>query len=160
VAIPATVQESGQVRLASLGAAAQQVAQVAAVWGRAVTEGQLQATVGLEGRQLDRAAGRVGAAGILHELSSPPRVTEGFKHALLQEVAYQSLLPRMRQQVHQRISQVLEAQFPDAIEAQPELLAHHYTEAGLTVQALAKWQQAGDRDVKRSANVEAVQHFR
>ena len=65
-----------------------------------------------------------------------------------------------RQQLHQTIGEVLEARFPETAEVQPELLAHHYTEAGLTEQAIAKWQQAGDRDVKRSANVEAVQHFR
>jgi predicted ATPase len=82
-----------------------------------------------------------------------------FKHALIQEAAYQSLLKSMRQQYHQRTAQVLEAQFPDTAAMQPELLAHHYTEAGLREPALAYWQQAGQQARQRSANAEAVQHL-
>ena len=73
--------------------------------------------------------------------------------------SYQSLLKSTRQQYHQRIAQVLEAQFPDTVEAQPELLAYHYTEAGLSAQAVRYWQQAGQRAVERSANLEAVAHL-
>jgi len=82
-----------------------------------------------------------------------------FKHALIQDAAYQSLLRSTRQQYHQRIAQVLEAQFPATAEAAPELLAYHYTEAGLQEQAIAYWQQAGQKAVERSAHVEAISHF-
>jgi predicted ATPase len=68
-----------------------------------------------------------------------------FKHALIQDTAYQSLLKSTRQRYHQRIAQVLAAQFPETVETQPELLAHHYTEAGLNEQAIPYWQQAGPR---------------
>src|SRR6266487_2499628 len=82
-----------------------------------------------------------------------------FKHALIQDTAYQSLLKSTRQQYHQRIAQVLAAQFPDIAETQPELLAHHYTEAGVMAQAIPYWQQAGQRAIERSANLEAIGHL-
>ena len=82
-----------------------------------------------------------------------------FKHVLTQEVAYQSLVQRARQQYHTRIAQVLEEQFPEMAETQPELLAQHYTEAGRGAQAMPYWQRAGQRAVERSANVEAISHF-
>src|SRR5262249_27466671 len=81
-----------------------------------------------------------------------------FKHALIQEAAYQSLLRSTRQRHHQHIAQVLEARFPEVCETQPELLAHHYTEASLIAQAILYWQQAGARAIQRSANVEAIAH--
>jgi predicted ATPase len=82
-----------------------------------------------------------------------------FKHALIQETAYQSLLRSTRQQYHQRIARVLEARFPESCETQPELLAQHYTEAGLVEQAIGYWQRAGRRAIQRSANLEAVGHL-
>src|SRR5438876_1164749 len=82
-----------------------------------------------------------------------------FKHILTQEVTYQSLVRRARQQYHERIAQVLEEQFPEVAETQPELLAQHYTEAGQGAQAIPYWQRAGQRAVERSANVEAISHF-
>jgi tetratricopeptide (TPR) repeat protein len=82
-----------------------------------------------------------------------------FKHALIQDAAYQSLLRSTRQQYHQRLAQVLETRFPDTAETQPELLAQHYTEAGLTEQAIPNWQRAGQQALERSANLEAVQHL-
>jgi predicted ATPase len=81
-----------------------------------------------------------------------------FSYALLQDAAYQSLLKSTRQQYHQRIAQVLEAQFSEAAETQPELLAYHYTEAGLAAQAVGCWQRAGERSNARSAYVETVAH--
>jgi hypothetical protein len=89
----------------------------------------------------------------------PPQATYVFKHALIQDAAYQSLLKSTRQQYHQRIAQVLGAQFSELVETQPELLAHHYTEAGLAEQAIPYWQRAGERAVQRSANVEATGHL-
>src|SRR5262249_48064362 len=88
-----------------------------------------------------------------------PQSTYMFKHALIQDAAYQSLLKSTRQQYHQRIAQVLEAQFPETVEGQPELLAHHYTEAGITEKAVYYWQQAGQSAVQRSAHVEAITHL-
>ena len=81
-----------------------------------------------------------------------------FKHVLIQEAAYQSLLKSTRQQFHQRIAQVLEAQFPALAETQPELVAQHYTAAGCAEQAVPYWQRAGQQASDRSANVEAISH--
>jgi predicted ATPase len=89
----------------------------------------------------------------------PPQATYRFKHALIQDAAYQSLLKSTRQQYHQRIAQVLEARFPELCETQPELLAHHYTEAGVLAQAIPYWQRAGQRALARSAYVEAIGHL-
>ena len=98
-------------------------------------------------------------AEFLYQRGMPPQATYLFKHALIQDMAYQSLLHSIRQQYHQRIAQVLEARFPEVCATQPELLAQHYTEAGFLVQAIPYWQQAGQRAVERSANVEAVAHL-
>jgi predicted ATPase len=99
------------------------------------------------------------AAELLFPRESPPHTTYVFKHALIQDAAYQSLLRRTRQQYHQRIAQVLEERFPETVETQPEVLAHHFTEAGRSEQALGYWQQAGARATQRSANMEAVHHL-
>ena len=98
-------------------------------------------------------------AEFLYQRGLPPQATYTFKHALIQDAAYQSLLRSTRQQYHQRIAQVLAVQFPEVVETQPELLAHHYTEAGLAEQAIPYWQQAGERAVQHSANVEAIGHL-
>ena len=98
-------------------------------------------------------------AELLYQRGRPPQATYLFKHALVQDAAYQSLLKSTRQQYHQRIAQVLEAQFPETVETQPELLAHHYTEAGLTEQAMPYWQRAGQQACERSANLEAISHL-
>jgi predicted ATPase len=90
----------------------------------------------------------------------PPQAIYTFKHALIQEAAYESLLKSTRQHYHQRIAQVLEEQFTETAEAEPELLAHHYTEAGLTEQAVHYWQKAGQSAVQRFAHVEAIAHLR
>jgi predicted ATPase len=89
----------------------------------------------------------------------PPQATYTFKHALIQDAAYESLLKSTRQHYHQRIAQVLEAQFPQTAEAQPEFLAHHCTEAGLIAQAVGYWQRAGQQASDRSAHLEAISHL-
>ena len=78
----------------------------------------------------------------------------------MQDAAYASLLKSTRQQYHQQVAQMLEARFPDTVETEPELVAHHYTEAGCYAQAVGYWQQAGQRAMQRSANVEAIAHLR
>src|SRR5262249_43045213 len=98
-------------------------------------------------------------AELLYQRGLPPQATYLFKHALVQDTAYQSLLKSKRQQSHQQIAQVLADRFPETVEAQPELVAHHYTEAGLIAQAIPYWRQAGQRAVHRSANVEAISHL-
>src|SRR5439155_3938126 len=80
-------------------------------------------------------------AELLYQRGAPPQATYIFKHALIQDTAYHSLLKSKRQQLHQQVARILAEQFPDLKETQPELLAHHYTEAGLTEQALPYWQQ-------------------
>ena len=159
LAIPPTVQTSLVARLEQLGEA-KAVAQVGAVWGRGFTEAQLQAVAPLDRRRLDQALARLVEADILRELSLPPRLTYVFKHALLQEAAYASLLKRTRQQYHRQIAHVLETQFPETAEHQPELLARHYTEAGLYEQALVFWKRAGERTLARSAYREATMCFK
>ena len=96
----------------------------------------------------------------MYQRGVPPQATYVFKHALIQDAAYESLLKSTRQHYHQRIAQVLEAQFPETAGAQPELLAHHYTEAGLTRQAVDYWYKAGQRAIERSAHLEAITHLR
>src|SRR5581483_2205835 len=80
-------------------------------------------------------------------------------HVLVQDTAYQSLLKSKRQQYHQRVARVLEERFAETCETQPELLAHHCTEAGLIAQAIPYWQRAGQRAMERSANMEAISHL-
>ena len=96
---------------------------------------------------------------MLYQRGVPPQATYTFKHALIQDAAYQSLLRSTRQQYHQRIAQVLEAQFPETVETQPELVAHHYTEAGCAAQAVPYWQRAGQHASDRSAHLEAISHL-
>ena len=105
---------------------------------------------------LQSALAKLVEAEILYQRGLGEQARYFFKHALIQDMAYQSLLKSTRQQYHQQIAHVLEEQFPDTKETQPELLAHHYTEAGLIEQAIPYWQQAGQRASQRSANVEAI----
>src|SRR6185503_17332565 len=98
-------------------------------------------------------------AELVYQRGLPPHATYIFKHALIQDTAYQSLLKSKRQQLHQQIAHVLAGRFPEMVETQPELLAHHYTEAGLIAQAIPAWQQAGQRAIERSANIEAIAHL-
>src|SRR5262249_36055250 len=94
-----------------------------------------------------------------YQRGRPPRAKYIFKHALVQDAAYASLLKSTRQQYHQQVAQMLEARFPDTVETEPELVAHHYTEAGCSAQAVGYWQQAGQRAMQRSADVEAIAHL-
>jgi predicted ATPase len=99
-------------------------------------------------------------AELLYQRGLPPQATYTFKHALIRDAAYESLLKSTRQHYHQRIAHVLATHFPETAEAQPELLAHHCTEAGLIEQAVGYWQQAGQSASERSAHVEAIAHLR
>jgi predicted ATPase len=135
------------------------LAQLGATLGREFSYELLQAVAPWDEETLRRGLQQLVEAEFLYQQGLPPQATYLFKHALIQEAAYQSLLRSMRQQYHQRIAQVLEARFPDIRETQPELLAHHYTESGLLAQAIPYWQQAGQPALRRSANVEAIEHL-
>ena len=102
---------------------------------------------------------RLVAAELLYQRGRPPRARYIFKHALIQDAAYASLLRSTRQQVHQQVAQLLEARFPEIVETQPELVAQHYTAAGCTEQAVGYWQRAGQHASDRSAHLEAVSHL-
>src|SRR2546422_6472422 len=158
-AIPATLQDSLMARLDRL-VTAKAVAQFAAVIGRQFSYALLQAVSQLDEAMLQHELGRLVETEIVYQRGLPPQATYTFKHALIQDAAYQSLLKSTRQQYHQRIAQVLETQFPETVETQPELVAHHLTEAGLPAQAVAYWSKAAQRAVERSAHMEAISHLR
>ena len=159
VQVPATVQAVLASRIDRLPAEEKGLLQVAAVIGKDFSFPLLQAiAVGPE-EALRRRLAHLQAAEFLYETQLFPEHVYTFKHALTQEVAYHSLLQRTRKQYHQEIAQMLAARFPETLATQPELLAHHYTEAGLSAQAILYWQRAGQRAIERSANVEAINHL-
>jgi class 3 adenylate cyclase/predicted ATPase len=158
-AIPGTLQDSLMARLDHL-VTAKGIAQLAAVLGRQFAYPLLQAVSQVDEVTLQRELGRLVGAELVYQRGVPPQATYMFKHALIQDAAYQSLLKSTRQQYHQRVAHVLGAQFPAIVDQQPELLAHHYTEAGLNSQAVSYWYQAGQRASERSAYVEAIAHLR
>jgi len=135
------------------------LAQLGATLGREFSYTLLQAVSPWDEWTLQRGLHQLVEAEFLYQRGLPPQATYLFKHALIQDAAYQSLLKSTRQQYHQRIAQVLEEHFPETAETQPELLAHHYTEANLDEQAVGYWQQAGEKAIQRSAYVEAIGHF-
>ena len=143
-AIPATLQDSLMARLDRL-MTAKVVAQYGAAIGRQFAYDLLSTVSQLDEVTLQRELRRLVEAEIVYQRGVPPQATYIFKHALIQDAAYESLLKSTRQHYHQRIAQVLEAQFPQTAEAQPELLAQHYTEAGLIEQAVRYWQQAANK---------------
>jgi predicted ATPase len=135
------------------------IAQLGAAIGRQFAYDLLHAVSQLDEATLQRELKRLADAELVYQRGLPPQAHYIFKHALIQDAAYESLLRSTRQQYHHRIAQVLEAQFPETTEGQPELLARHYTEAGLTASAVAYWQQAGQQASDRSAHLEAVSHL-
>jgi predicted ATPase/class 3 adenylate cyclase len=158
LAIPATLQDALRARLDRL-TEGKAVAQLGAVLGRTFPHDLLQAVASLDALTVWRGLVELVQAEVLYQRGVPPQATYTFKHALLQEAAYESLLKSTRQQYHQRIAQVLTAQFPETVETQPELLAHHYTAAGLAEEAVGYWQRAGQHSHMRSAYTEAVAHY-
>jgi predicted ATPase len=158
LAIPATLHDSLMARLDRL-APVKAVAQLGAVLGRTFAYELLQAVTPLDEASLQQALAQLVDAELLYQRGLPPQATYTFKHALIQDAAYASLLRSTRQQYHQRIAQILEAQFAETVATHPELLAQHYTEAGLAEQAVGYWYQAGQRAHERSAHVEAIGHL-
>lgn len=157
LAIPNTLQDSLMARLDRL-APVKGLAQLGAVLGREFSYQLLQAVSPWNDDVLRHGLEQLVAAEFFYQHGNPPTATYRFKHALVQESAYQSLLKSTRQQHHQRVADVLATRFPETVEARPELLAQHYTEAGLIEQAIPYWQTAAQRALQRYANHEAASH--
>jgi predicted ATPase len=158
LAIPTTLHDSLMARVDRLGTA-RGVVQLGAVLGRQFAFELLQAVARLEEEIIQRELSKAVEAELLYQQGLPPRATYVFKHDLIRETAYRALLKRTRQQYHQRTAQVIVERFPEMAEMQPELVAHHYTEASLAAPAVAYWQRAGQHAIARSANPEALQHL-
>jgi class 3 adenylate cyclase/predicted ATPase len=158
-AVPSVLHAPLMARLDRLGPGPKEVAQIAAAIGREFSYQLLAPIAGRGDNDLAVALGRLGDAGLVFARGTPPEATYLFKHALVRDAAYASLLRRRREELHAQIAAVLEGEFPNIVEGQPELIAQHFTEAGLTEQAVAYWQRAGAHAVARSANLEATAHF-
>jgi predicted ATPase len=156
--IPATLQDSLTARLDQLGPV-KEIAQLAACLGREFDFGLLLAVSPLTESDLADLLRRAVRDELLYQRGAPPAASYTFKHALIQEAAYQSLLKTTRQRHHRRIAETLEARFPELVETQPELVARHCTHAGLTERAIEYWLRAGQRALQRSASHEAIRHF-
>jgi predicted ATPase/class 3 adenylate cyclase len=158
VAIPATLRDSLMARLDRLPTV-RVVAQLGAVIGREFDYEMVQALAGVDETTLQEGLAQLVEAELLYQRGRPPRARYIFKHALVQDAAYASLLRSTRRQYHQRVAQLLEARFPQTVVTEPELVAHHYTEAGLVDAAIPYWQRAGEHANDRSANTEAHSHL-
>ena len=158
LAVPASLHASLMARLDRLGPA-KEVAQIGAAIGREFSHALLAAVVHKPEAELNSALDRLIEAGLLFRQGVPPHATYLFKHALVQDAAYGTLLREPRRALHARIAEALESQFTDIAESQPELLARHCTEAGMIEKAAGLWGKAGQRSLERSALVEATEQF-
>jgi len=159
VAVPASLHASLMARLDRLGPA-KELAQIGAAIGREFSHGLMAAVAGKPEAEVQPALDRLVAAGLLFRQGSPPHATYLFKHALVQDAAYGTLLRGPRQELHARIAAATETGMPERVEREPELLAYHYAEAGQPDTAAGYWLAAGRLAARRSANSEAVAHLR
>lgn len=157
-AIPTTVQDSLMARLDRLGHA-KGLAQLGATIGRDFRHDVLVAVAEMREVEVERDLNRLLESDLVSRAGVPPKATYSFRHVLVQDTAYQSLLKRTRALYHERIAGVLFERFPEVAENQPELLAQHYSLAGAAKQAVAYWEKAGIQAMERSANEEATGHF-
>jgi predicted ATPase len=127
--------------------------------GREFSYGVIAAVATVPEKNLKASLIRLVGAELIFQRGVPPDATYEFKHVLVQDAAYSTLLRSGRQKLHGRIAHILEEQFSETVVAQPELLARHFTEAGLLEQGVVYWQRAGERATERSANLEAVEHL-
>ena len=155
--IPLTLQQSLAARLDRLGEA-REIAQIGAVLGRDFTSALLRAVGGVEDPALGSALDRLADADLLIAEGAGPLANYRFKHALIQDAAYESLLKSRRQALHRRAAEVLSYD-PERAAAEPEVIAHHFTEAGLDDLAIEWWGKAGDQALRRSAFQEAISHL-
>jgi class 3 adenylate cyclase/predicted ATPase len=158
LAVPASLHASLMARLDRLGPA-KEVAQIGAAIGREFSHALLAAVVRKSDAELGLALDRLIQSGLLFRQGVPPHATYLFKHALVQDAAYGTLLREPRRALHARIAKTLESQFAEIPESQPELLARHCTEAGLIEKAAGLWGKAGQRSLERSALVEAAEQL-
>ena len=156
--IPPTLQQSLMARLDRLGPA-REVAQIGSVIGRDFSYPLIRAVAGMEDAPLQMALERLAEADIVLVQGLPPESDYRFKHALIQDAAYENLLKSRRQVLHRRVGETLRDKFAGTAAAEPELLAHHFTQAGMTEAAIEWWRKAGQRSLERSALVEAVKQF-
>jgi class 3 adenylate cyclase/predicted ATPase len=158
VNIPATLQASLTERLDRLGEA-KEIAQISAVVGREAPHALLVAVAEKSASELSAAVDSLIQSELMFCWGEPPDAVYSFKHALVRDTAYDSLLFASRRKWHRRIGEALETQFKDRVEVQPELLGHHFTEAGLAERAIPYWLRAGQRAAHRSASAEAIAHL-
>jgi predicted ATPase/class 3 adenylate cyclase len=157
--VPATLQGSLMARLDRL-AGPKAVAQLGAVIGREFAYSLLAPLADLPRPELDAALKVLEEGGLVVRRGEPPAAVYDFKHALVRDAAYESLLKSRRQVLHRRLVAAIEGGFPQLADGQPELLAHHCASAGLAEKAIAYWRKAGEQAVRRAANREAIEHFR
>jgi class 3 adenylate cyclase/DNA-binding CsgD family transcriptional regulator/predicted ATPase len=157
--VPASLHDSLMARLDRIPEV-KEVAQVAACIGREFDSSLIAAVADRTQPDLLSVLDRLASAELIFRRGTPPDARYTFKHALVRDTAYASLLRRRRHDLHARIGEVLEQRFPKRGASEPELLARHFTEAGRTCEAVAYWQKAGERAAQRSANLEAVSHLR
>ena len=157
-AIPATLQQSLMARLDRLGPA-REVAQIGSVIGRGFSYALIRDVAGIEDAALQAALEKLAEADIVLVQGLPPEGDYRFKHALIQDAAYENLLKSRRQVLHRRVAETLRDRFAATAAAEPEVLAHHFTQAGLTDAAIEWWGKAGDQALRRSAFQEAISHL-
>ena len=158
LAVPASLHASLMARLDRLGPA-KEVAQIAAAIGREFSHALISAVALKPEAELGSAMNRLIQAGLVFRQGQPPHATYLFKHALVQDAAYGTLLREPRRALHARIAETLESQFSEVAENQPELLARHSSEAGLIEKAAGQWGKAGQRSLARSALIEAIEQL-
>ena len=158
LAIPTTLHAALLARLDRL-APVRTLAQVGAALGRQFSHDLIAAVASLPNAQLLNSLNQLVASELVFRRGSPPNAEYTFKHALVQDAAYSTLLRSQRRQLHGRIAATIERQFPDIVAGQPEVLARHYTEAGLSEAAIGWWRRAGELALRRSAFAEAIAHF-
>ena len=158
VAIPTTLRGSLTARLDKLGPS-KEIVQIGAAIGREFSYRLLAAVASVPGPALRSPLDHAVACNLISVRGEPPDATYIFKHALVQDAAYATMVRSKRQQLHNRIANALMAGFPETVETQPELLAHHLVEAGVTETAVEHLQKAGRRAIERSANAEAIVHL-
>ena len=156
--VPTSLHDSLMARLDRLPSA-KQVAQLGAALGRVFSYELLAALTPLDEARLQRALAQLMSAELVFRQGTPPLATYTFKHALVQDVAYESLLFSKRRELHIHIAETLEQRFPQTVNSEPERLARHYTEADFKDKAIAYWQSAGEQALQRSANQEAIHHL-
>jgi class 3 adenylate cyclase len=159
VTIPATLRDSLMARLDRF-MPVKEIAQIGAAIGREFSYELIAAVAPMPRAQLDDSLVRLTESGLAYRRGTPPDATYTFKHALVQDAAYDSLLKSRRQELHAKVARVIEARFPHIQTTEPEVLAHHLTAAGLAAAAIPLWQAAGELASKRMALAEAIAHLR